>query len=298
MELRHLQTFKTVAATLNFRQAAEILHYAQSTISFQIRSLEDHLGSLLFDRQGKKVRLTIAGEKLLRYADRLLELEAETISEISNEKESQATLSIRIPQTLCTYYLPEILDRFIKVYPNVGFDIGTCAYYGLQRELKTGAVDLAFLFAEELYTPELKTEILGIEKIAVVVSKSHALLKEKRISIDALKHQTLLLPKHDCAYKMDFERILVEKNIHPVNVMAFNSVETIKHCVARNIGIGLIPEITIRKEIKCGEIVGLIDIFPNPEVSILMLTHRGKWISPILKQFIKEARLVFKQKKQ
>ncbi len=297
MELRHLKTFKTVASTLNFRQSAEILHYAQSTISFQIKALEEYLGSTLFDRLGKKVRLTIAGEKLLRYADRLLDLEAETISEVSNEKESQATLSIRIPQTLGTYYLPEILCRFIKTYPKVGFDISTCAYHSLQRELKTGTVDLALLFAEDLYAPEIKAEILGLEKISLVVNKKHVLLEEKQVSIEALKHQTLLLPKHDCAYKMDLERILAEKQIHPVNIMTFNSVETIKQCIARNIGIALIPEITIRKEIEQGKMVGIDNIIPSPEVNILMLTHRGKWLSPILKQFIKEVRFVFQQKK-
>ncbi len=296
MDFRQLKTFKMVATTLNFHRTAEALHYAQSTVSAQIRGLEECFGVPLFDRLGKRISLTAAGQKLLRYADRLLDLEEETLAEMSEVQEAQAILSLRMPQTLCIHYLPEIIGRFNKKHPMVGFDISTCAFHSLQQELKAGVIDLAFLFAEELYSPDLITETLGEEEIVMVAHKDHPLAAESQIHLNDLRHETILLPKHDCAYKMGLEQALATNKIQPVTIMTFNSVASIKPCIQNNIGVGLLPKQTIRKEIETGRLVVLPNFLYKPNVGIFMLRHRNKWLSPILKEFINETKAVFKKK--
>lgn len=293
MELRQLKTFKTVAMTLSFHRAAEILHYAQSTISARIRALEDQFGIPLFDRLGNHISLTEAGQKLLYYADRLLDMEAETLAEMSDIQETQATLSIRIPQTLSTQYLPEILSRFKQHYGKVGFDISTCAFHSLQHELKTGVTDLAFLFDEDPHAPELVTEVLGYERIIMIVNRNHPFTQQKPVGLKSLTNETILLPKHDCAYKMNLERHLAEEKIASVTIMEFNSIESIKQCVLQDVGIGLIPQIMAKDEIKAGILKVLPDIYDTMSAKILMLRHRNKWLSPALKAFISETRQVF-----
>ncbi|MBU2510766.1 LysR family transcriptional regulator [bacterium] len=293
MELRQLKTFKTVAATLSFHRAAEILHYAQSTVSAQIRTLEESLGLPLFDRLGKRISLTGAGQKLLNYAERILDLEEETLTEMSDVQDSQAKLSIRMPQTLCVHYLPDILMRFKETYPRVGFDINTCAYHSLQRELKTGVIDLAFLFAEDLPVPELKSETLKTEKIILAAASGHHLARKTSIDLEDLKQETVLLPQHDCAYKMDLERSFAENKVYPKAIATLNSVEAIKNCILKRLGVGLLPELTVKNEIREGRLVELSGLAIKQEVDVIMLRHRNKWLSPVLKSFIVETRAVF-----
>ncbi len=293
MDLRQLKTFKTVATTLNFHRAAELLHYAQSTISFQIRGLEEGFGVPLFDRLGKQIRLTTAGEKLLRYAERLLDLEQETLSGMSDIQVSQAMIALRVPQTLCENYLPGIISRFQCSHPNVGLDISACAFHNLQQELKSGVIDLAFLYAEDLSAPDLVCETLGEEAIILAVNREHNLARRDDFQPADLKNQTLMLPKHDCAYKMELEQILAQEKIHPVTMMAFNSVTAIKACLLQGIGIGLIPERMAAKEIADGRLVSLPVPINISRVPIRMLRHRNKWLSPIVKAFIHETRTFF-----
>ncbi len=294
MELRQLKTFMTVASTLSFHRTAEILHYAQSTVSAQIRTLEESLGVVLFNRLGKRISLTSAGEKLLRYAERLLNLEEEILTELSDVREPQATLSIRMPQTLANVYLPEIIAGFKSKYPGVGLDINTCTFHSLPNELKTGIVDLAFLFAEKPMVPELKIEVLSSQNILLVVHRQHHLAEKKKLTAEDLRNETLLLPKHDCAYKMELERSIAENKLRSLTIMEFNSVESIKQCISRNIGIGLLPELMLKTELERGDFVILPVLYDNPPVNILMIRHRNKWLSPALKAFIKESRSVFK----
>ena len=90
MELRQLKTFQKVSTLLSFNRAAEALHYAQSTVSAQIKALEDELGVPLFDRMGNQIVLTDSGERLLLYAQRLLVVEEETYAEVTGKKRSTA----------------------------------------------------------------------------------------------------------------------------------------------------------------------------------------------------------------
>lgn len=289
-----MRTFKTVATTLNFHRAAELLHYAQSTISSQIRGLEEDFGIPLFDRLGKHIRLTMAGETLLRYAERLLDLEQETLSEMSEIHVSQAMIALRTPQTLCENYLPEIISRFQRSHPTVGLDISTCAFHNLQRELKSGVIDLAFLYAEDLPAPELICENLGAEAIILAVNREHELARYSDFQPADLKNQTLMLPKHDCAYKMELEQVLAQEKIHPVTMMTFNSVTAIKACLLKGIGVGLLPERMVATELADGRLKSLPVPIEVSQVPIRMLRHRNKWLSPTVKAFIHETRTFFR----
>jgi DNA-binding transcriptional LysR family regulator len=119
MDLRQLTTYRVLARTLNFHQAAEQLHCVQSTVTAQIQALEDELGARLFDRLGRRVVLTDAGTRLVAYADRLLNLADEARLAVSGREEEVGTLTISATETLCTYRLPAVLHRFRSYYPQV-----------------------------------------------------------------------------------------------------------------------------------------------------------------------------------
>jgi DNA-binding transcriptional LysR family regulator len=290
MELRQLKTFLMVGKLLSFNRAAEVLNYAQSTVSVQIRSLEEDFGVPLFDRLGKQVVLTEAGQVLMRYARKMLDIEEETHSEVSGRTQSRGSLSIRMPQSLSVCYLPAILSRFCTLCPIVGLDISSCTYHSLEHELKSGITDVAFLLAESISARDLESEVLGIVQLAVVVNPGHPLAGRLSISIRDLEGEAILLPKHDCSYRMVFEQMLTEARVKTAAVIEMNSLETIKRCVMQGVGLTIMPEISVRKELDEKGLAALPWTEEMLETAILMIWHKDKWISPTLQAFMNTVR--------
>ena len=294
MEIRQLKTFQVVARLLSFNRAAENLNYAPSTVSTQIRLLEEEFGVPLFDRLGKRIRLTEAGQMLMQYSQKMLNIEKETLAKVSGWEEPHGSISIRIPQSIGTYLLPSVLSKFQSSFPKIGFNIGTCAYNSLVHELHTGITDVAFLLAESISFSELKVELLRVEPLVIVSSPDHPLADRSTIDTYNLIGQSILLPKHDCSYKMSFEQMLTEEKVNPVTFMEINSVETIKQCVLKGIGVAMIPMMAIKKELARKEMT----ILPWPEeqmeTAILMIWHKDKWLSPTLQAFMHAVKEVMK----
>src|SRR5215210_5308545 len=117
MELRQLETFRAVAGPLSFTRAAVTLGYAQSSVTAQIQALEAELGVALFDRLGRRVALTEAGQRLLEYADRLLSLADEARAAVAEGAEPAGTLTVGAPETVLTYRLPRVLQRYRATFP-------------------------------------------------------------------------------------------------------------------------------------------------------------------------------------
>ena len=114
MDTKQLKTFRTLAKNLSFSKTAEELNFAQSTISAQIRSLENELRLNLFDRLGKKVILTQEGRSVLEYANRFMTIEEEFIENLKTKDIISGELNVYAPNTICVYLLPAILNKFRK----------------------------------------------------------------------------------------------------------------------------------------------------------------------------------------
>jgi DNA-binding transcriptional LysR family regulator len=150
MEIRQLRSFQTVANLLSFNKAAGQLHYAQSSISAQIQALEEDLGVQLFDRLGRKVVLTETGVQLLHYANKILDLVDQTHSEMAGDREPQGALTVRIPESFGVHRLPAVIKDFHSRFPKIKLNFITCTVEGLEKDLRKGITDLAFLLAESI----------------------------------------------------------------------------------------------------------------------------------------------------
>ncbi|MHC1743252.1 MAG: LysR family transcriptional regulator [Syntrophobacteraceae bacterium] len=285
MELRQLKTFVTVAQHLNFNRAAQTLNYAQSTISTQIRLLEEEFGKPLFDRLGKTIVLTEAGQVLLRYAGKMLDIEQETRTQVAGHEETQGSITIRAPQSISTYLLPPVIKAFMARFPRVGLDISSCAQT-VQQELRSGIIDLAFLLADSIHERDLIADALRFEELVLVAGPDHPLTGLSSVAVRDLADHSVLLPKQDCSYKMLFEQMLAEEQAAPASKMEFNSVETIKQCVQQGVGVALLPAMAIRREIAERNLVRLPWAERDLETAVLMIRHKDKWISPVLSVFM------------
>lgn len=295
MELRNLSTFLTVAKTLSFSQAAQQLDYAQSTVTVQIQALEEELGVLLFDRLGRHIALTDAGERLLGYAQKFADLEKEARTVLTTEHEPGGVLTIGAPETICTYRLPPVLRQYRQRFPGVQLMFHGYPVAELLNRVHDGAIDIGFLIDDSPPTPHLHVSHIAEESLVIVAQPEHRLAGLSRIDLRQIDGETLLLTERGCSYRQLFERILAAEGVRPAVHMEFHSVEAIKQCVMAGLGIAILPEITVAREVARGELATLR--WPKPQLSIStrMIWHKEKWLSPALRTFIGLVHEVFPQ---
>ncbi|MER6353297.1 LysR family transcriptional regulator [Streptomyces sp. NPDC001634] len=255
MELRLLVTFEKVATVLSFTRAAAELKYAQSSVTSQIRTLESSLGTELFDRLGSRIRLTEAGERLLPYARQIIELSEEARAAVSGAQEPAGTLTVGTMESLTSYRLPPLLELFHHRYPKVRLSLRTTIGDETRQALRQGAYDLGFLMEEQTEHAGLETEVLAVERLALVAAAGHP-LAGKEIAACDLVRESLLATEPGCAYRDLFERELTA--LAPVDFMEFGTIEATKRAAAAGLGISLLPEVTVAAELAEGSLVRLL----------------------------------------
>lgn len=289
MDLHKLKTFKTVAAFLNFNQAAHYLNCAQSTVSSQIKSLEEEIGELLFRRAGKRIQLTTAGEKMVGYANKLLAIEKEAIADITGTKAPPGTVSLRGPEAIIDGYFPTLIQAILVQHPTVQFDISNCLESNIENELQIENVDLAFIFSDYISSANLITEKIFTEQLILTALPTHPLAGKNRVDASDLYGETLIFLKTGCGYGLPFRQLLNTHIVNPVSIIEMTSVEAIKKCVKNGMGLTILPEISVRKEIQNKELVAL-NWIKDLATPILMVWHKDKRVSEVLGSFMQLAR--------
>lgn len=292
MEIRQLKSFRTVANLASFNRAAGQLNYAQSSISAQIQALEAELGVQLFDRLGRRIQLTETGTQLLQYANKILDLVDETHSELTGAKEPQGSLTVRIPESFGVHRLPPIAKEFHSRFPKIQMNFITCSHDGLDKDLRRGITDLAFLLTESINAPDIVVETVGFESVVLVASPDHPLAAKRKVHTRDLAGGTALLSRVDCSYRRVFERILDEEEVQQVTKLQFHSVEVIKRCVMAGVGVTILPEIAVEEELARKKLVILPWSEGKIDVALLMIWYRDRWLSPTMKAFMEVTKKV------
>lgn len=197
MEFRLLKTFQVVSEELSFTRAAEKLFLAQSSVSAQIRALEEDLGVRLFDRIGRGIVLTDAGERLLHYARRLEDLSLEMRSDVASTNQLQGSLTIRMPETLAAAYMPEVVTRYHTENPDVQINFINCNDARLREELNSGSIDLAFLLTDEMLGEHVTVSVLGAESLSLVAGAGHSLAAKTQVTNADLQGESILFMRVD-----------------------------------------------------------------------------------------------------
>jgi DNA-binding transcriptional LysR family regulator len=291
MELRQLVMFRTLARTLNFTRTAAALNYVQSNVTAQIQALETELGVRLFDRLGKRVALTDAGQQLLPYVEHVLESVDALRAVVSMEQGSVGSLTIGAPETVCTYRLPKLLQYVHEQHPNIRVHFRPSPVADLRRLVGEGVLDVAFVLEEPIHSAQLAVKHLVAEPIQVVAAPSHPLIAQGRVEPADLEGETMLLTESGCGYRALFQHVLAEAGVLPTTMVEFGSVEAIKQCVMVGMGIAVLPQMAIQAEVDEGKMVILPWTRPM-EVVTQMIWHREKWLSPAFETFLEAVSLM------
>lgn len=211
MELRQLSYFVKAAELLHFTEAANAVYITQSTLSQQIKLLEQELGMPLFDRIGKQVKLTGPGKLFLDHARKIL-MEVTRARQAMDDLSNLVSGELRIGVTYAfTSLIIPVLPAFTKRYPNLRITLEYDAPEELERKLKMSELDLALTFYNKIDESEIDRQALYKSRVVVVVSKNHALAKQKTISLPEILSLRLILPAKGFSSR-DFIDELFEKN--------------------------------------------------------------------------------------
>lgn len=292
MELRQLITFRTVASTLNFSRAAEVLNYVPSNVTMQIKALEEELGVRLFDRLSKQLVLTTEGKRFLNHIEDVLNKLDEARSIVHDNEKLSGTLTISANEVVCAYRLPAVFQRFRSRYPGVRLIFRSVPNLELKQTLFEGTADVVFMLDEPIRSSGLAVEPLLEETFRLFAAPDHPLVKRNVLQLEDFHGEVFLTNEKGCPYRTMFDRSFEKEGIDSITYLEFQSAEAIKQCAISGIGIAFLPQIVAEAEVERGELVALPWQIPDLHVYTQMSWHKDKWLSPIILSFIEAAREV------
>ena len=243
MNLRDFQYAEALARSLHFGEAAKRCHVSQSTLSIQIRKLEEELGASLFERDARSVRLSEAGSVLIPLISRALRATEDVQAQADQLRDPLAgVVRIGAFPTLAPYALPHIMPRFGEALPKLRVELIEEKTETLIAQLLEGRLDAALL-ALPVSQPRLDAIALFAEPFLLAVASDHVLAKRKHATIEDLATQPLLLlDEGHCLREQSLEFCTRIGKGESQSYRA-TSLETLRHMVASGAGVTLMPQL-------------------------------------------------------
>jgi len=257
---RRLQVFHTVARLLSFTKAAETLHMTQPAVTFQIRQLEEHFNTRLFDRTHNRISLTEAGVRVFDYADRILSLYSEmdnAIRELTGDV--SGVLIIGASTTIAEYVLPSILGEFKERNPGVNIRLNVSNSVGVVHMVENNTVDVGIV-ESPIANKNLAVEVCWHDKLVFICPPDHPLAKETAIPVAMLSDLPFVCREEGSGTRDFIFQHLASSNIpaQEVNIsMEVGSPEAVKSAVEAGLGVSVVSQATVSKELELGTLVAL-----------------------------------------
>ncbi|MDD3253674.1 MAG: LysR family transcriptional regulator [Lachnospiraceae bacterium] len=286
MELKYLQTFRTILEAGSFQKAARQLNYAQSTITLQMQLLEQELSVKLFDKIGRKMVLTQAGKELLPYMDAALEAVAQMENYGKKNYELTGTLNIALPETLLNYQMQPVIEQFRQQAPNVRLSLQLSNCYLIREQVLGGGVDMGVHYDVGGYGSSVVTERLS--SYPLVLAASTKLDEDELNFTDShqRKSSSLLTVDRNSLYHKRFAGYLSDRDIVMNGEMEIGSLEAIKRCIQSNLGVACLPRFAVAGELEQGILQEIKMSMENAEITAVCTYHKNKWVTPAMDLFI------------
>jgi len=289
MNLNRLWIFYNVAKLKGFSSAAESLFLTQPAVSTQIKLLEDSYNIKLFERYGKKIRLTTAGEVLLSYAERIFNLAKKADSVIEDVKKvNSGCLKISASLTMGTYYLPSILSVFKMKYPNIEIQMKVGNSEEVIENILSFNSDLGFI-GHIVPIEKLIIAPFVEEELVIIVPSSHEFANQKTIKLSRLNGQHFIMREKGSGTREDIENKFKKENISVRVIMELGSNEAIKRAVEAGLGISIISVNIVKREVDAG-LIKAIRLGEGKIIrSFYTIYHKDKYLSSIIRTFLSMA---------
>ncbi|HPE80144.1 MAG: LysR family transcriptional regulator [Sedimenticolaceae bacterium] len=289
---RRLQVFHTVARLLSFTKAAETLHMTQPAVTFQVRQLEEYFNTRLFDRTHNRISLTEAGARVFQYSDKIFELYGEmenAVREMTGE--ISGSLTIGASTTIAEYMLPALLGDFRAKYPDVSIHLKVSNTDGIVSMVENNTIDLGVVEAP-VSNKNLVVDECRRDNLVAIVPPGHPKADRKRITLDELLEYPFICREEGSGTR---EVIAEYMNTSPdcnacMNVaMELGSPEAVKGAVEAGMGISVVSNATIQKELRLGTLVA-IELDPPLERPFSFVHQKQKFRVRVMEELLEFAR--------
>lgn len=253
LSLYKLEIFVAVVRAGSFSGAASRLYMTQPAVSQHMQDLEASLGTALFTRGRRGVTLTPAGETLYDYTQRILRLVAEAenaVTDVENLREGQ--ISIGATPGVSVYLLPEWIQAFRERYPNLNVTLQTNVTTQIVGDVIGHRLDIGFVEGEleGIQQEGLNNHVLTPIEMVVIVGKGHDWCQRDSVQTSMLDGQPFITRQPGSRTRVWIDTMLAQHGVKPRIVGEFDNPESIKHAVMSNMGVTILPEYAVRREIN------------------------------------------------
>lgn len=289
MELAQLEAFIQVAHHRSFSRAAEALFLTQPSVTARIQSLERELGERLFERTGRSVTLTDAGHAFMPHAQRALTAVQEGTDAIEAVRHGDVgSIRIGASTSIATYVLPGILRRFREERPRVHIHVAAGTTEEVIERLIAGEIHVAITrFTQH---PEVESLHLYNDDLALIVAPKHPFATKGSVTIAEAGKEPFLFFERSSSYHSLVYSMFLRAGVVPEAVMELDSMETTKHMVEANLGVAIVPVVSIEREMEQGTLarVDIKDMEQPAQREVGVHVLRNRAIAPPLRDFLKQ----------
>ncbi len=286
MELRNLITFINVAEVGSFTKAAEQAGYSQSTVSFQIKQLEDELGCLLFERINHTITLTERGRELLSYAHRVIELTDEFKESLTNSENCSGHIHIVTPDSVCEEMIHSHYIDFHKRYPSISLKITNADTSVMFDMLDHNEADAIITLDSHAYRKDYiiaKEEALSMHFVTNTNSKFAGM---HNLKIKDIENEPFILTENGQGYRRVFDKELAKRSVNISPVLEIGRTDIITHILAESNMVSYLPDFVTKELVSSGKLCYLDVNDMNIDIWKQLIYHKNKWMSKSLKVFI------------
>jgi DNA-binding transcriptional LysR family regulator len=289
---RRLQVFHAVAKHLSFTKAAEALFMTQPAVTFQIKQLEEHFNTRLFERGHGRIALTPAGEIVLDYAERILGLSAELDTRLKEMTGQVAgLLLVGASTTIAEFLLPQVLGDFKSGHPNVVPRLFVANSGAVENRVAEHTLDIGFIEAPS-HLAAVTTDTCCEDELVVVCASSHPLAQQKTITPKQLVEHPYISRESGSGTREVTDAYFQKAGVRPDSlnvVMELGSPEALKGLVATGVGFTIMSRATVNKEIRLGELVAL-PLSPRLIRNLSVVYPKEKFRSRLVNTFVQFAK--------
>jgi DNA-binding transcriptional LysR family regulator len=291
IDFRHLETFCRVAALKSFSRAADDLFLTQPTVSGHILFLERSLCLRLFDRTGREIRLTKAGEMFLQYASKILTVRKDLLNALSEFSQGIiGELSLGASTIPGEYLLPRLMGDFKREHPRFALSLKISDTKDIVQELLQGHIEFGLIGAKVDH-PSLHYEKFEEDEIIVIAPSDHPLARKKSVGFEDLLKEPWIIREEGSGTQMTVERVLRKKgkSLKDFNVaIEMGSTSSVKEGVKAKLGLAFISRRAVEEELSRNlftsiTLAGLESISRQ----IYIVSQRGKTVSPAGVEFLR-----------
>ncbi len=291
MTLDQLRVFLAVVEYLHFTRAAEALYISQPAVSAAIQNLEEQYGVRLFHRIGRQIEITEAGKLLQAEAQKIIDqvvLTERGLQELNDLQRGELKLGSSL--TIGNYWLPDKISQFKRQYPGISVNCSLANTEEICEGTATGQFDLGLVEGE--VKPTLKTsleeEIVGSDRLLIVVGKSHPWFERTKISLTELSTTDWVMREPGSGTQQRFEEALQNWGIEVTElniILVLNSGEMVKAVIENGVGATAISELMVKKELQLDTLrsIQVIDDRDDSNITVeivrpfLKLKHRQRF---------------------